>query len=403
MELLDYLRLRWRLFALFSLLGVAVIVLYVSQSNRTVYEASSEMLISPPAALGGTYASSPERYTNTQMAELYLPGFLDKVSSEAGMSAGELAGSLTYSTDSNSDVVTLTVEAVDGARAVRAVNATAAGFVGRLKSSNVDPLRAQLSALDKSGAEAITELQRAAARIREALASYGVANPGRGLPNPNVLAPRAAAEQTILNNRLQQDGQQRAKLQASIDAGSPARVIRRASGASPSSTRGIVEYLSSMAGLVGLLLVILGVGLTMSRRILGEARWMRVTRGSQLRSAISLRHGSARQSEQGVRRVVLALRTLSRGGPVVITFLPGQTDRLDARARPLIEALEAEVGNSFRTVDSLADVVDTGTLQGVGDAAVLMLVDVAHCEIEDVNVVSQFDSAVTARVLPVLI
>lgn len=409
MELIDYLKWRWKLFTGLLLVGLVLIGgLGVNVgSGSGAYEAKTQLLIRPPAGQSSTYGGSNlDRYINGEMAQLYSKDSLDTFVEGTDVSPRELARTLSWDHPSNTDLVSLSVVNADAKTAVSLVNGVADRYLASSKERALGPLTERSKQLVLQSAAARRDLEKASRTIAEAAAAYVAANPDRGLPSSSTLAPQASSDLSLAQDRLQRLDQERADLDGATAGQTDSRVLRAAVGATAPKGWGVAEYLGACVGLALVILTLAGIGLAMSKRVFGVARWEQATRPMALAHAVRYPSRGAAEQERSAQRVVTTLRTV--GDPdreTAVVCLPQATPAFEQRTAALLEQV-ADAGWKLTKPSDLGSAM-THHLDGeharwhYGQA--LLLVDLTTCELDDALLMVDVPDPLQRRIVPVLI
>ena len=150
MELLDYIKLRWKPLLVLLVVGVVVILVAGSRTGGSGYQAQTVLLVRPSSDEVPAYASDPDRYVTTQMRLLYTPANLKREVGPTSVSVATLARNLTYMHSSGSDFVTLTVSDPDPKVAVLLADSVAEAYLNEAEE--------QAGASDSSESSTIQDL-----------------------------------------------------------------------------------------------------------------------------------------------------------------------------------------------------------------------------------------------------
>ena len=398
MELVDYLRFRWRVFlALFVIGAIAILALgrlSVSGGNQ----ASVQMIVQPSAAQQTVYSGDLDRYIDTQMTLLYSEPYLDAMADGAEISPGALGSMLSESHTSGSDIVVLTVTSDNPEQAVYLANRAAKGYLEVAAADDAAPAEAQVDQLSRLIQQTTRELKSARATIQQATARFRSNNPDRGTPSATVVAPDAAIQDSLLSNRLNSLATQQFELEQDIGSSVlRSEIVQPAEGARAPSGWGRTTYLAALVGLVLLLLSLAGVGLALSDRLLGRSRWEQATDGSRLTRAISARGISKRTKNQSTQRVTGSLAALDGDGDTAnAVFLPDKSSALRRQTAGLLKDLE-DNGIAVREMDTLS--------KSSADPAAptLLFVDTGRLRLEDAARLTDLPEQVQRRIVPVLV
>lgn len=406
MEMVDYLTLRWKAFTGALLVGIAVIVALGLGAGGSGYEAQTQLLVRPPADLQAAYASDPDRYIETEMALLYTPGALEEEVRGTDVTAPRLAQSLTYSHSPGSDLVTLQVISDDPGEAVDLVNGVARIYLEDAQQRISSATTEQAAKLDDRIAKTSARLAKVNTRLAGVTSAFAAANPGLSVPPLPLLAPDEYSRQVLLTGQLQQLSQQRTSLSLTPPATISSRVLNPAVGASAPEGWALTTYAAAVLGLLLLLLTAAGVGLALSRRVLGETRWNDATGEGRLPRAIQARGRTHEQRQETLRRVSAALALHgSSEGAVHTVYLPGRSSTLERRSAFLLQGL-AEDGVRTSEDVSLTDLVtgsrDHPSRPGHFCTPVLLLVDRRRSLLEDADTLGNYPEPLQRMMVPVL-
>jgi hypothetical protein len=416
MELLDYMKYRWKSMTAAVVIGLVVIALFGLRSGGSGYQASSQLLIIPPVSQQAGYASDFDRYISTQMTLLKTPGYLKAEVAGTTATPAQLAKSLRYTHTTGSDVVTLEVNNSDPHEAVTLVNAAANGFVDHTQTQESQPDKLRATALLAQINRAKAQLFRANAKIDDARAAFTAANPGQPVPLPSELAPGAFTDATVATGRLQQLAtmQSSSELDQATSVGGT-RVLTPALTAVIPPGWGPVTYIGAAIGLLLILLTAAAVGLTLSTRVLSPSRWLEATEAGCLGRGIRLHGFTARQRLRTVRRVAMALDAIGApDAPAFAIYLPDKTSALEKRTRFLLRGLH-DTHYPTREIGSIADLLATvpfvDSSPGLhsresaeaSSAHVLLLVDLAQSSVDDSRLLCDSLKSIRRLVVPVLV
>ncbi len=409
MELIDYMLYRWKMLTAMALLGVVVIVAVGFGVKDSTYRAKAQLLVRPPVSQSSSFGPNLDRYINTEMALLYTSDSLRTDVSGTDVTATQLARSLSYSHDVGSDLVNLEVTRSDPAEAVLLVNTVAENYVAESNKASSAPAEREAVSLKKRMAKARAGLIKANAEIERAVSEFAASNPDRGVPPAATLSPGASSRQSLLTSELQRLGQQQFDLNLGplSDAATRTRLLREATRATSQAAWAPTNFITAALGLVLVLLTLSGVGLALSRRVLGEGRWADVTRDSRMMRSIRVRRRTDRQRRRTVRRAIASLRAV--GDPevaVVVAYLPEETDAINRQCAFLLDGL-GDAGLNVKETTSLAEVLarqhdGLGESAGV-DTPVLLLVDLQQCHLDEAASLGAYPDAVKRRIVPVLV
>jgi capsular polysaccharide biosynthesis protein len=415
MELLDYMKYRWKSMTAAVVIGLVAIVLLGLRSGGDGYEARSKLLIVPPVNQQAGFASDPDRYIDTQMTLLKTPGYLEAEVAGTDATPAQLAKSLGYTHTAGSDVVTLQYTSSQPQEAVTLVNAAANGFITYTTTQEKKPAEQEAAALEAQIDEAKAELLKANAKIDDARAAFIAANPGEPVPLPSALAPKASSDATVATGRLQQ----LVALQSSSELDqattvSRSRVLTPALTAVPPPGWELTTYIGAAMGLLLLLLTAAAVGLALSTRVLSQSRWIEATDGGCLGRGIRLRRFPLRQRRRTVRRVATALDAIGApDAPTFALYLPEKTSAMKRKTKFLLKGLGAdhfparEIGSIAELLAAVPSVrAAPGSHSRAAEACsahVLLLVDLAGSYADDVGLLCDALQPVRRLVVPVLV
>jgi hypothetical protein len=415
MELFDYMKYRWKSMTAAFVVGLLAIAFVGLRSGGGGYEARSQLLVTPPVNQQAGYASDLDRYINTQMTLLKTPGYLQAAVAGTDATPAQLADSLHYTHTTGSDVVTFEVKSSDPQEAVTLVNAAANGFLDYARAQDNQPAQRKAAAIEAQIKKAKAQLAKANATIDDARAAFTAANPGQPVPAPSELAPGAYADSTLATGRLQQLALLQSSSEMDQATVSSSRVLRPALTAVRPPGWDLPTYVAAVIGLILLLLTAGAVGLALSTRVLGQGRWIEATDGGCLGRGIRLRRRTVQRRRQTVRRVATALDAIGApDAPTFAIYLPAKTSAMKRRTAFLLKGLgdnhysACEIGS---ITDLLATVPSANTASGLHSRVsaeassphVLLLVDLAESDVNDLPLLCDSLQPVRRLVVPVLV
>lgn len=407
MDLVDYARYRWKpLLALF-LAGLVAIGVLGAQAGGSGYQASTTLLVRPPASALSAYASDLDRFVETEMTLLTTTESLEAAVEGTGIPASDLFGALTFDHPPGSERVTLSVVNDNPEEAVTLVNAVADYYLESSEDRFAAPARREEQMLTDRITDFQEQLADTNAVIARATNDFTAQNPDLGIPTASQVAPVAYANQVLLTSRLQQAYQQQAEAQLTAStSGSRSSVLTAATGATPPAAWGATTYLAAVVGLLLLLVALTATGLALSSRVLSPGRWTTAVGEQTLHRPLRTRRLTARQRRDTVRQVALAVKAAGGDARVVALHFPDTTSASRRKSAFLLKGL-SDQGIQVEDVDSVDDLApaETGKSSSgrVRNVKALLLVDAQACRTEEASLLADIPESARRSSIPVLL
>ena len=237
--LLAMLRRRLPLLVGGLVLGLLLALLLGLGSKR--YQAEAQLLVGPPAS-GSSDADSVARNVTSQMTVLRSPDTARAVADRlgGGTTADQVSDATTIDEVAGSDIVLVQADAASSQQAVAIANTYLAVYLESSEERAQALLAPDITRLDDQLRDLDTQIAETNELLADAVAPYLRRNPPVAVPDPRVVAPEAAARQTLLLNEysgvlsqrqaLEQQQQQRVEssvLQEAVADDAPVPTDRR--------------------------------------------------------------------------------------------------------------------------------------------------------------------------------